>query len=58
VRCLDGHGRRGKLTVTIDGDRVLLGQPDCPPVTLTTLEAGRLRAALRDVVLQAGIDRG
>jgi hypothetical protein len=43
--------------VTVDGDRVLLGQPDGAPVTLTTLEAGRLRAALRDVVLQAGIDR-
>jgi hypothetical protein len=56
VHCLDGHGRRGKLTVTLDGDRVLIGQPDCAPVTLTTLEAGRLRAALRDVVLQAGRD--
>jgi hypothetical protein len=57
VRCLDERGRRAKLIVALDGDRVLLEQPDGPPLSFTPLEAGRLRAALRDVVLRAANDR-
>jgi len=46
VPCRDERGRRVRLTVTLAGDRVLLDRR----FSLTLLEAGRLRAALREVV--------
>ncbi len=52
VPCRDHRGRRRELLVTLDGERVVLGDPDGPVWSLRPLYVGRLRAALREAVLR------
>jgi len=52
VPCRDGNGHRTELVVALDRERVVLGRPSGEVVVLTPLEAGRLRAAIRDLVLE------
>lgn len=49
-------GRRREVTVFVNGDRVVLVAPPGESAVLTSLDVGRLRAALRDAVLSAGED--
>lgn len=52
IRCLDERGRRTIVTVALDGDRVLLRQPDGGTrLVLTQPQVGRLRAALREAIV-------
>jgi hypothetical protein len=46
VACHDELGRRARMTVVLHGDRVLIGEQ----WWLSPLQAGQLRAAIRDVV--------
>ncbi|WP_216207807.1 hypothetical protein [Amycolatopsis aidingensis] len=50
VHCQDERGRHGVLTVTVIGGQVVLIGPGDVATVLRPLQAGRLRAALRDVV--------
>ncbi|WP_019808907.1 hypothetical protein [Saccharomonospora halophila] len=54
VPCRDERGRRRRLTVGLDVDRVLVGRPETGWCVLTPLQAGRLRGALREVVADGG----
>jgi hypothetical protein len=47
----DERGKHRQLAVGINNDRVVLTPHDGNAIALTPLQAGRLRAALRDVVL-------
>ncbi|WP_298176442.1 hypothetical protein [Saccharomonospora sp.] len=54
VPCRDLAGRRRELTVFVNAGRVVLIAPPGEAAVLTSLDVGRLRAALRDAVIQAG----
>lgn len=51
VHCRDGHGRRARILVHLSVAGVCLTVPDHGPLQLSVLQAGRLRAALRDAFL-------
>ena len=51
VRCRDGRGRRARLLVQLTTNGVTLMPSSPGPWTLTPLEAGRLRGAVRDALL-------
>jgi len=51
VRCRDGRGRRARLRVHLTEDGITLIPSSPGPWALTPLEAGRLRAAVRDALL-------
>ncbi|KAA5825458.1 hypothetical protein F1721_33015 [Saccharopolyspora hirsuta] len=50
VPCRDARGRRAQLTVGLVPDGVALATSTHGPITLTPLQAGRLRAAVREAV--------
>ncbi len=54
VTCRDLAGRRRALSVFVSADRVVLVAPPGEAAVLTSLDVGRLRAVLRDAVMQAG----
>ncbi len=51
VHCRDGHGRRARILVHLSAAGVYLTVPDHGPLQLSALQAGQLRAALRDAFL-------
>jgi hypothetical protein len=51
VHCRDGHGRRARILVHLSAAGVCLTVPDHDPLQLSLLQAGQLRAALRDAFL-------
>jgi hypothetical protein len=53
LACLDNTGRRTELLIALDRQRLVLAQPYGVAIVLTPLQAGRLRAAIRDLVLSA-----
>jgi hypothetical protein len=53
VSCRDSAGRRRDIVVFIDRGRVVLVAPPGETAVLAPLEVGKLRAALRDAVLEA-----
>lgn len=57
VVCRDNTGRRTELVIALDRQRVVLAQPYGVAVVMTPLQAGRLRAAIRDLVLTAEVRR-
>lgn len=58
VTCRDLAGRRRALSVFVSADRVVLVAPPGEAAVLTSLDVGRLRAVLRDAVMQAGDTSG
>lgn len=54
IKCRDIGGKRQEVTVFTSGDRVVLVAPPGETAVLAPLDVGRLRAALRDAVLQLG----
>lgn len=59
VACRDLAGRRRDLAVFVDQGHVVLVAPPGETAVLAPLEVGRLRAALRDAVVQAAsIEQG
>lgn len=54
VTCRDLAGRRRALSVFVSADRVVLIAPPGEAAVLTSLDVGRLRAVLRDAVMQVG----
>ncbi len=52
VACRDLAGRRRELTVFVNAGRVVLIAPPGEAAVLTSLDVGRLRAALREAVMQ------
>lgn len=55
VSCRDIAGRRRDLTVFVSSGRVVLVSPPGETAVLTPLDVGRLRAALRDAVVDASV---
>ncbi|TCO45841.1 hypothetical protein [Actinocrispum wychmicini] len=53
VSCRDIAGRRRDLTVFVSSGRVVLVSPPGETAVLSPLDVGRLRAALRDAVVDA-----
>lgn len=53
VACRDNTGRRSRLLITFDDDHLVLSQPFGVSVVLTPLQAGQLRAGLRDLLRAA-----
>lgn len=53
VQCRDVAGRRRDLTVFVRQGRVVLVAPPGETAVLNPLDVGRLRAALRDAVVDA-----
>lgn len=53
ITCRDVAGRRSDLTVFVRQGRVVLVAPPGETAVLAPLDVGRLRAALRDAVLDA-----
>lgn len=53
IACRDVAGRRRDLTVFVRQGRVVLVAPPGETAVLAPLDVGRLRAALRDAVLDA-----
>ncbi|MCT2587795.1 hypothetical protein [Actinophytocola gossypii] len=53
VTCRDVAGRRRDLTVFVRQGRVVLVAPPGETAVLAPLDVGRLRAALRDAMLDA-----
>lgn len=51
VPCLDGHGRPARLSVRLGKGWVTVDSPAVGPFYLRPLQVGRLRAALREVIL-------
>jgi hypothetical protein len=51
VHCHDGHGRRARILVHLSAAGVCLTVPDHGPLQLSLLQAGQLRAAVRDAFL-------
>lgn len=56
IVCRDVAGRRRDLTVFVRQGRVVLVAPPGETAVLAPLDVGRLRAALRDAVLDASED--
>ncbi|PXY27608.1 hypothetical protein [Prauserella muralis] len=52
VTCRDLAGRKRELTVFVSSERVVLIAPPGEAAVLAPLDVGRLRAALRDAVVQ------
>jgi hypothetical protein len=55
VSCRDIAGRRRDLTVFVSGGRIVLVSPPGETAVLSPLDVGRLRAALRDAVVDASV---
>jgi hypothetical protein len=53
ISCRDVAGRRREIIVFADHGRVVMVSPPGETAVLTPLEVGRLRAALRDAILEA-----
>ncbi|GAB3462423.1 hypothetical protein [Actinophytocola sediminis] len=53
IACRDVAGRRRDLTVFVRQGRVVLVTPPGETAVLAALDVGRLRAVLRDAVLEA-----
>jgi hypothetical protein len=51
VSCRNLAGHRCEINVLVSGDRVVLIAPPGETAVLTPLDVGRLRAALRDAVM-------
>jgi len=51
IPCQDGHGHRARLSVRLGMGWVTLDHPDCGLLYLRPLQVGKLRAALRDALL-------
>ena len=51
VHCRDGHGRWARILVHFSAAGVWLTVPDHGPLQLSALQAGQLRAAVRDAFL-------
>lgn len=51
IPCLDGHGRRARLSVRLGRGWVTVDSPAQGPIYLRPLQVGRLRAALREVII-------
>ncbi len=51
VHCRDGHGRRARILVHLSAAGICLTVPSPGPLQLGALQAGQLRAALRDAFL-------
>ncbi|ASR39125.1 hypothetical protein BAY61_09295 [Prauserella marina] len=58
ISCRDLAGRRRELTVFVSSDRVVLIAPPGEAAVLAPLDVGRLRAALRDAVVQVAATHG
>ncbi|MEV0086640.1 MULTISPECIES: hypothetical protein [Saccharopolyspora] len=53
VSCRDVAGRRRDMSVFVNQENVVLIAPPGETAVLSPLEVGRLRAALRDAIVQA-----
>ncbi|WP_020666806.1 hypothetical protein [Amycolatopsis nigrescens] len=51
VRCRDSKGRNQSLTVRHEDGEIVLTTPSGEQLSFAPLQAGRLRAALRDLVV-------
>lgn len=58
ITCRDVAGRRRDLTVFVRQGRVVLVAPPGETAVLAPLDVGRLRAALRDAVVDASQSEG
>jgi len=56
VSCRDLAGRKREVTVFVRAGRVVLVSPPGETAIFTPLDVGRLRAALRDAVVDASIE--
>lgn len=56
ISCRDVAGRRRDLTVFVSQGHVVLVAPPGETAILEPLEVGRLRAALREAVVDASVD--
>ncbi|WP_253886616.1 hypothetical protein [Actinokineospora diospyrosa] len=56
VSCRDIAGRKRDVTVFVRGGRVVLVAPPGETAIFSPLDIGRLRAALRDAVVDATVD--
>lgn len=56
ISCRDVAGRRRDIIVFTDRGRVVMVAPPGETAVLTPLEVGRLRAVLRDAVVDAAAD--
>ncbi len=56
VSCRDIAGRRRDVTVFVRQGRVVLVAPPGETAILSPLDVGRLRAALRDAVVDAAVE--
>ncbi|MBK1786515.1 hypothetical protein [Prauserella cavernicola] len=52
ISCRDLAGRKREMTVFVSADRVVVVAPPGETAVLAPLDVGRLRAALRDAVVQ------
>jgi hypothetical protein len=55
VNCRDVTGRRRDMSVFVNQGNVVVVAPPGETAVLTPLEVGRLRAALRDAIVQAAV---
>ncbi|MGQ0778271.1 MAG: hypothetical protein ACT4NY_28335 [Pseudonocardiales bacterium] len=55
VPCLDGHGRRARLSLRLGKGLVTVDSPAVGPFYLRPLQVGQLRAALREVIFDLGL---
>jgi hypothetical protein len=56
INCRDVAGRRRDLTVFVSQGHVVLVAPPGETAVLAPLEVGRLRAVLREAVVDASVD--
>lgn len=56
VNCRDIAGRRRDVTIFVRQGRVVLVAPPGETAVFSPLDVGRLRAALRDAVVDASVD--
>ncbi|MGQ0839750.1 hypothetical protein [Actinokineospora sp.] len=56
IGCRDIAGRRREVTVFVRQGRVVLVAPPGETAVFTPLDIGRLRAALRDAVVDASVE--